>query len=83
MIYTHIFSKGSSSSLSRAFFPWGAETRKIITEDQMKQFMNDYYRARGWNEKGEPPKSERHKGAWILKNSRFLLMPMHLSTGRL
>jgi aldehyde:ferredoxin oxidoreductase len=34
------------------------ETRKIITEDQMKQLMNDYYRARGWNEKGEPPKSE-------------------------
>ncbi|MBW1609000.1 MAG: hypothetical protein JRF45_15015 [Deltaproteobacteria bacterium] len=24
----------------------------------MKQLMNDYYRARGWNEKGEPPKSE-------------------------
>jgi len=24
--------------------------------------MNDYYRARGWNEKGEPPRSERHKG---------------------
>ena len=34
------------------------ETQKIITEDQMKQLMNDYYRARGWNEKGEPPKSE-------------------------
>ncbi|TFG90024.1 MAG: hypothetical protein E4H15_08335 [Syntrophobacterales bacterium] len=34
------------------------ETQKIITEDQMKQLMDDYYRARGWNEKGEPPKSE-------------------------
>ena len=28
----------------------------------MEQVMNDYYRARGWNEKGEPPRSERHKG---------------------
>jgi aldehyde:ferredoxin oxidoreductase len=34
------------------------ETQKIITEDQMKQLLNEYYRERGWNEKGEPPKIE-------------------------
>jgi aldehyde:ferredoxin oxidoreductase len=30
------------------------ETQKIITESQMEQLMADYYKARGWNEKGEP-----------------------------
>ena len=39
------------------------ETQKIITEDQIKQLLNDYYRAPGWNEKGEAPKSERHQRA--------------------
>ena len=33
------------------------ETGKIITEDQMKQLLSEYYRERGWNEKGEPPKA--------------------------
>ena len=32
------------------------ETQKIITENQMEQLITDYYRERGWNEKGEPPK---------------------------
>jgi aldehyde:ferredoxin oxidoreductase len=32
------------------------ETQKIITENQMKQLITDYYKERGWNEKGEPPK---------------------------
>lgn len=31
------------------------ETGKVITEDQMAQMLKDYYRARGWNELGEPP----------------------------
>ena len=33
------------------------ETGKIITEDQMKQLLSEYYRERCWNEKGEPPKA--------------------------
>jgi len=32
------------------------ETRKIITESQMQQLMRDYYRERGWNADGIPPK---------------------------
>jgi len=32
------------------------ETGKIITENQMKQLLTEYYRERGWDEKGEPPK---------------------------
>ncbi len=34
------------------------ESGKIITEEQMKLMLNEYYRARGWNEKGEPPESK-------------------------
>ncbi|MEJ2658700.1 MAG: aldehyde ferredoxin oxidoreductase family protein [Desulfobacterales bacterium] len=30
------------------------ETGKIITEDQMKQLLTDYYKERGWNPRGEP-----------------------------
>jgi aldehyde:ferredoxin oxidoreductase len=30
------------------------ETGKVITTEQMEQLLGDYYRARGWNEKGEP-----------------------------
>jgi aldehyde:ferredoxin oxidoreductase len=26
----------------------------VITAEQMEQLLGDYYRARGWNEKGEP-----------------------------
>ncbi|MBW2604159.1 MAG: aldehyde ferredoxin oxidoreductase family protein [Deltaproteobacteria bacterium] len=33
------------------------ETGKIITEGQMKQLLNEYYKERGWNEKGEPPEA--------------------------
>jgi aldehyde:ferredoxin oxidoreductase len=33
------------------------ETGKIITENQMKQLLNEYYRERNWNEKGEPLKT--------------------------
>jgi aldehyde:ferredoxin oxidoreductase len=33
------------------------ESGKIITEDQMKQLLNEYYKERGWNEKGEPLKA--------------------------
>lgn len=32
------------------------ETQKIITENQMEQLITDYYKERGWNEKGEPSK---------------------------
>ncbi len=31
------------------------ETGMIITEEQMEQLLTDYYRVRGWDEKGEPP----------------------------
>jgi aldehyde:ferredoxin oxidoreductase len=31
------------------------ETGKIITEDQMRRLMADYYQARGWDKKGKPP----------------------------
>ena len=31
------------------------ETRKVIIAEQMEQLLGDYYRARGWNAKGEPP----------------------------
>jgi aldehyde:ferredoxin oxidoreductase len=34
------------------------ETESIITQNQMKQLTNDYYRERGWNEKGEPSEAE-------------------------
>lgn len=34
------------------------ETQKIITENQMEQLITDYYKERGWNEKGEPPTFE-------------------------
>jgi aldehyde:ferredoxin oxidoreductase len=34
------------------------ETQKIITENQMEQLITDYYKERGWNEKGEPAKVE-------------------------
>ena len=34
------------------------ETQKIITENQMEQLITDYYKERGWDEKGEPPKVE-------------------------
>jgi aldehyde:ferredoxin oxidoreductase len=30
------------------------ESGKIITEGQMRQLLNEYYKERGWNEKGEP-----------------------------
>lgn len=30
------------------------ESQKVITEDQMARMLQDYYRARGWNERGEP-----------------------------
>jgi len=30
------------------------ETGKVITSEEMEQLLGDYYRARGWNEKGEP-----------------------------
>lgn len=33
------------------------ETGKIITENQMKLLLKEYYRERGWNKKGEPPES--------------------------
>jgi aldehyde:ferredoxin oxidoreductase len=33
------------------------ESGKIITEGQMKQLLNEYYKERGWNEKGEPLKA--------------------------
>jgi len=33
------------------------ETGKIITESQMEQLLYEYYKNRGWNEKGEPPKA--------------------------
>ncbi len=31
------------------------ETGKVITEDQMKQLVADYYQERGWDEDGNPP----------------------------
>lgn len=31
------------------------ETGKSISEEQMSQLLSDYYRARGWDEKGRPP----------------------------
>jgi len=31
------------------------ETGKIISEDQMRQLLANYYRARGWDEQGRPP----------------------------
>jgi len=33
------------------------ESGKIITEGQMKQLLNEYYKGRGWNAKGEPLKA--------------------------
>lgn len=30
------------------------ETGKVITRDQMDRLMKDYYKARGWDEKGRP-----------------------------
>jgi len=33
------------------------ETGKVITEDQMKLLLKEYYGERGWNEKGEPPEA--------------------------
>ncbi len=34
------------------------ETGKIITEGQMKQLLVDYYKERGWDENGTPPKKD-------------------------
>ena len=34
------------------------ETKKNITENQMKQLTNDYYRERGWSGNGKPPEVE-------------------------
>lgn len=31
------------------------ETGKVITEEQMAVLLKEYYKARGWNENGEPP----------------------------
>ena len=31
------------------------ETGKVITEEQINSLLQDYYRARGWNEEGIPP----------------------------
>lgn len=31
------------------------ESGKVITRDQMYQLIKDYYKARGWDEKGRPP----------------------------
>ena len=31
------------------------ETGKVITSEEMEQLLGDYYKARGWNAKGEPP----------------------------
>jgi aldehyde:ferredoxin oxidoreductase len=31
------------------------ETEKLITEEQMQQLLADYYKARGWDEMGNPP----------------------------
>ncbi|EKD35081.1 MAG: hypothetical protein ACD_75C02064G0001, partial [uncultured bacterium] len=33
------------------------ETKKGITRAQMTEMLKEYYCARGWNEKGEPPKA--------------------------
>ena len=33
-------------------------TGKVITAEQMEQLLGDYYRTRGWNEKGEPMPKE-------------------------
>lgn len=30
------------------------ETQKVITQEQMDEMLQDYYQARGWNERGEP-----------------------------
>lgn len=31
------------------------ETGKVITEEQRQELLTDYYRVRGWDEKGRPP----------------------------
>jgi len=31
------------------------ETGKVITEEDMRRLLGDYYQARGWNERGIPP----------------------------
>ena len=31
------------------------ETNKVMTQAQMMEMLREYYHARGWNEKGEPP----------------------------
>lgn len=33
------------------------ETNKVITVEQMETLLREYYRARGWDEKGSPPDS--------------------------
>lgn len=33
------------------------ETGKVITEQQMEQLLEDYYRARGWDRNGVPPQA--------------------------
>jgi aldehyde:ferredoxin oxidoreductase len=35
------------------------ETQKIITEEEMGRLLKDYYKVRGWDEKGIPPENPR------------------------
>ena len=44
--------------LPRRFYRDALESGKIITEDEMKTLLDEYYQSRGWNKAGEPPELE-------------------------
>ncbi|MCP4713179.1 MAG: hypothetical protein GY869_31500 [Planctomycetes bacterium] len=44
--------------LPRRFHREALKSGKVITEEEMKTLLNDYYKSRGWNEEGIPPKAE-------------------------
>ncbi|MBW1798624.1 MAG: aldehyde ferredoxin oxidoreductase family protein [Deltaproteobacteria bacterium] len=46
--------------LPKRFHSEALESGKIITQDDMEIMLKEYYRCRGWDEKGIPPENPRH-----------------------
>jgi aldehyde:ferredoxin oxidoreductase len=43
------------NQLPSRFYNEPLESGKVITQDDMERLLQDYYHARGWDERGIPP----------------------------
>ncbi|MGD2126766.1 MAG: aldehyde ferredoxin oxidoreductase family protein [Desulfobacteraceae bacterium] len=50
--------KPEDDRLPKRFYRDALESGKVISEDEMKTLLDEYYRSRGWNEAGIPPELE-------------------------